>query len=369
MKIINHRGFTEVHFSDSLPSPFIKGLDLSSTLFLIDDQLLSLFSVSFGIPLNDLTHVVTVPSSENSKSVSYLSALLERIYNNNATPTRLISFGGGTLQDISGYLAGLIRRGIEWIYIPTTLLSMADSSIGSKISINVGTKKNQIGFFYAPSVIYVFPSLLQSLPEREYISGCGDILHYALQSSVINPIFTTVLPRIFLDPTPEEINQVIRATLEIKKIFVEEDEFDVDLRKSLNLGHSFAHAIETASSFAIPHGIAVILGCSLAFHLSLHKKILNKELYLTHLRLIGEMLLCSSKYFDSLYIDEVLFRDALSFDKKNIVSGHALLILPSGLSNSDYCMKRINVPVDEVSEFLSTFLADSCFSFEALGFS
>jgi len=368
MNILSHRGLTKVVFLDSLSVDIFSGLELSSALFLIDEALVPLFCDIFSLNFFVNCHSISIPASEDSKSLTFLCQLLNQIYTDGLIPSHIITFGGGTIQDVSGFLAALIRRGIKWTYLPTTLLAMADSSIGSKVSINVGSKKNQIGLFFPPSSILIYPPLLDSLPEREYVSGCGDILHYALQSSFIDPIFKSHLPMVFAGSTHEAIKDLVRATLEVKRPFVEKDEFDLGLRKSLNLGHTFAHAIESASLFCIPHGIAVIIGCALAFHFSSRKNLVQTYFLVDHFRLMNQLLLRAYSYFGQHTIDQGIFRSSLACDKKNSRLGHVLLILPSGLDQSSYVMIKEDYPLKEISTFISEFLSDSSFCRNLLTF-
>ena len=358
MKVDNHRGTTVVHIVDNLSDSSFADSP-KPTLLIVDQDLFFLLNEFLPSLVDDDIHVIKVKSCEDTKSLEFASSLLSTILNEFGLPRQIITFGGGALQDLSGFLAGLFRRGIKWSFIPTTLLSMADSCIGSKISINVIGRKNQIGFFYAPSEVYICTHLLKSLPRREYLSGCGDILHYALQEQSINPIFTEYLPNLYSNFDTRKLDAVIKATINIKKDFIRIDEFDTSRRRNLNLGHTFGHAIESASNYLIPHGIAVIIGCSLAFHASsffLEDFLLSS--YPSHCDLINQLLYLSCESFGSVPIDFTTFLSALASDKKNPSPDIICFILPSVDEFGSYNIHPYQLPFSNIESFLLHFLSD-----------
>ena len=361
MKVQSHRGYTEVSW---LKMKDFSSLDLCNhcpTIFIIESNLSHIFDSCFpSLKTDSSCTVIPVESSEQVKSIDFAAELLTSILETFGTPRHIVTFGGGTLQDLSGFLAGLYRRGIKWTFIPSTLLSMADSCIGSKISINVGNNKNQIGFFYPPTDIYICTELLQSISRREYLSGCGDILHYALQDPAIDPVYINYLPKIFLEPDFHHLDLIIKSTLQIKQRFISSDEFDCGYRRLLNLGHTFGHAIESSSSFKIPHGIAVIIGCSLAFHASLkYFSNFNPSLVTDHLKLINELLLAANSFINNILIDPEVLLTALSNDKKNLSPDSLALVLPSISSSSDYSLIVTNFQLSDIHSFVLDFLDPS----------
>ncbi len=367
MKIIHHRGETNLFFSNStnIDSKSLS-LCLEEDIFIVDKNLTEIFYKFFDIRNYEISNFYQIKASEEQKDISKVSKLIELILKNNNTPKRIITFGGGVLQDVSGLCAALIRRGIEWVYIPTTLLSMADSCIGSKISINVNSAKNQVGLFYAPRLIYIYPKLLENLPTEQYLSGAGDILHYALQNNVINKTFMETLPSLFYEFNSSNILKVVEENLLVKKKFVENDEFDQTSRRALNLGHSYGHAIELASSYAIPHGIAVIIGCSLAFKFSIKNKYLDPSFYGDHIKLINVLLLKSKEYWCKKYVDFDLMKIGMMKDKKNKSSEKINLILPFGKDIDNYRVVQHEEKNEDVFISLKKVIINSYFDLNSI---
>ena len=166
---------------------------------------------------------------------------------------RLVVIGGGIIQDIGAYTAKTFRRGIDWIYYPTTLLSQCDSCIGGKTALNFKDYKNQLALFSAPSKVIIDVDFLKTLSEEDIISGHGEIVKLFLIGG-----------QFYIDNFDDmSLTDKIYHSLSIKKAVVEHDEFEQLERKSLNYGHSFGHVIEPLTNYTIPHGEAVLLGIEL----------------------------------------------------------------------------------------------------------
>ncbi len=217
--------------------------------------------------------------NKNMKSVNeILNILLDK---NFSREDCLISVGGGITGDVSGFAASLFKRGLNFINIPTTLLSQVDSSIGGKTGVNTKYGKNLIGSFYQPNLVISDIGFLRSLPKREIVCGYGEILKHSLIS---NKSFFQFLNKnikeILLLKTPI-IEKTIYKSCKIKKDVVENDEREKDLRKILNFGHTFAHAYEATLNYSkkINHGEAVILGIQTALKFSLKNNLLKKKDY------------------------------------------------------------------------------------------
>ncbi len=208
-----------------------------------------------------------VRATEENKSLDACPALIEKLRKAGANrQTELVAVGGGIVQDLSAFVASVYMRGLTWTYLPTTVLSMVDSCIGGKSSINVGPYKNLVGTFHPPRQVLVDPALAQTLPDDQKTGGLIEAAkicfcrgpesfdrHVAFGSSA--------------GMSTEALEGLIVNSLTAKKWFIEIDEFDKKERLLLNFGHTFGHAIEGASHFGISHGIAVGLGilCALNF--------------------------------------------------------------------------------------------------------
>lgn len=205
-----------------------------------------------------------IRSSEEAKSFQALEPVIDNLLEKGITKTdRIIAIGGGITQDITAFTASILFRGINWLFFPTNLLSQADSCIGSKTSINYKQFKNQLGGFYPPHRIFIAPSFLKTLPERDVLSGLGEMMHYFCVSG--REDFDWAKDRLnsaICNQTGYE--ELIHRSLTIKKAMIETDEFDSGPRNIFNYGHSFGHALESVTNFAIPHGIAVCFGIDIA---------------------------------------------------------------------------------------------------------
>lgn len=209
---------------------------------------------------------VVISADEKAKSLDQMSDLILAMRDRGATrATKLVAIGGGVVQDAASFAASVYMRGIEWVYLPSTLLSMADSCIGGKSSINVGGYKNIVGTIHPPSEVIIDPRLTLTLSTEQVAAGLCEAAKIALCHG------PETLDRYFaLAPSkqsdPATLTAVIALSLQAKKWFIEIDEFDRGERLLLNFGHTFGHALESASEFRISHGIAVGMGMLAAFH-------------------------------------------------------------------------------------------------------
>ncbi len=202
-------------------------------------------------------------ASEKNKNLKSINFILNKLFKFNFNRNDcIISLGGGITGDVSGFAASIYKRGIKFINIPTTLLAQVDSAIGGKTGVNNKYGKNLIGSFMQPDLVISDINNLKSLPKREIICGYGEILKH----SIINGYKTfNYLKKNFhkiIKLKSPFIEKAILDSCKIKKKIVERDEKEKDLRKILNLGHSFAHAYEAALTYSrkLNHGEAVILG-------------------------------------------------------------------------------------------------------------
>jgi len=191
----------------------------------------------------------------------------------------LITVGGGVTEDVAAFAGACYKRGIKWLFYPTTLLSMCDSCIGGKTGINHNRVKNQLALFSAPSEVIINLEFLKTLSDFDIKSGMGEILkllvtggRQALDVYIKNVESGKV-------KTFDCYKPLILSSLAVKRAVVEEDEFELYYRKSLNYGHTLGHAIEVLSNYKIPHGQAVIIGMVIVNKLAKDKGILNDEDY------------------------------------------------------------------------------------------
>lgn len=185
--------------------------------------------------------------------------------------THLVSVGGGITQDITGFVATSLYRGIKWTFYPTTLLAACDSCIGGKSSLNYKGFKNLLGTFYPPDNIFILPKVFKTLTPRDYCSGLGEVVKFNVITG--NDGVARIEKDIddILQHDYSKLVGYVKTSLEFKKQFIEEDEFDKGIRILLNFAHTFGHAYETISEYAIPHGSAVALGMITANNISVQR--------------------------------------------------------------------------------------------------
>ena len=217
--------------------------------------------------------------SEKFKSFTSVNKLVEKCLSNNFNRNDiLISFGGGILGDLGAFAASIIKRGINFINVPTTLLAQVDSSIGGKSGVNSKLGKNMIGTFYQPRLVVSDVAVLKNLPQRELICGYAEILKHSL--ILKNNFFSwlkTNSSQMIEGRNSNLMLQAIIKSCKIKMYFVNKDFKEKNIRMILNFGHTFAHAIEVQNKYAkkINHGEAVIMGMMMATKLSYINKICN----------------------------------------------------------------------------------------------
>jgi 3-dehydroquinate synthase len=226
---------------------------------LADKRVYELYREDFEAALPSVK-ILPVEATEDQKSFEQLAPIFVWLLQNGLRRDGcLLVVGGGVLQDIGCFIASVLFRGLRWELVPTTLLAQCDSCIGSKSSINIESYKNQIGTFYSPHRVCLVYSVLKTLPWDEMRSGLGEAIKLHLLTSEKD--FQELMGDLDSLPGNEQVlPKWIRHSLEIKKVYIEKDEFDKGVRNLLNYGHTFGHAYESASHYGIPHGIGVTLG-------------------------------------------------------------------------------------------------------------
>jgi len=263
----------EDHFESVLRTQFTLG-----DVIVVDANVFKLYK-KFLSPLFENKNYIVIEPSEKQKSYQGVEPFIDRLIKSGFRKNnRLFAIGGGITQDITAFCASILFRGVDWIFYPTTLLAQCDSCIGSKTSINFGDFKNQIGGFHPPKEIVINLQFLDTLSPLDFRSGMGEMLHYYLISGKedFERIFREY-DRAFWDKTV--LSDLIYHSLDFKRGYVERDEFDQGSRNVFNYGHTFGHAIETLTSYLIPHGIAVCIGMDIANFLSMKQGYIKLELY------------------------------------------------------------------------------------------
>jgi 3-dehydroquinate synthase len=220
-------------------------------------------------------HIVTIPDGEAYKTLETVEKILAECFEQKLDrKSLLIAFGGGVIGDMTGFSASLYQRGIDFIQIPTTLLSQVDASVGGKTGVNNKYGKNLIGAFYQPKAVYIDPSFLETLPPREFAAGVAEVIKMAV---MFDKDFFNYLQNADLNNT-ETIKEMIRRSVELKAWVVNQDEKEAGIRAVLNYGHTFGHVVENETNYTTYlHGEAVAIGMVMANALAVELGLFTQE--------------------------------------------------------------------------------------------
>ncbi len=322
--------------------------------FLVDRAVHEAFAAELADRL-PADRLLLVEATEDAKSYAALEPvfleLLQRGLNRSGS---LVVIGGGVLQDLGCFVASVLARGIRWQLLPTTLLAQADSCIGSKSSINIGRYKNQIGTFYPPHRVLLVPEFLRTLPFDEIRSGLGEVIKLQLLAGErgFGELMADLagLAAAAADDRQRTLARWVDRSMDVKQPVIEADEFDRGPRLLLNYGHTFGHAFESVTEFAIPHGIAVVLGMLTATHLSAALGMVPAR----HAEELSRMLAAwhdpHAAALRPVAMDDLL--QALARDKKNSAAG-LTCILTRGIGR----MERVTLTADQIRAHVAPTLA------------
>ncbi len=311
-------------------------------VLLIDQNVERIYRRRIGNAFEQCRVILLEPKEELKSYEGVMPIISQLIESGFKKNNRLVAIGGGITQDVTAFISSIMYRGVGWIFVPTNLLSQCDSCIGSKTSINFGDYKNQLGGFYPPRLILVDPSFRGTLDSREIASGVGEMAHYFLIDG--EDSF-----RALEEGVGEALNggsvisKLVKRSLEIKRAMIEVDEFDKGPRNVFNYGHSFGHAIEGYTRFAIPHGIAVAFGMDIANSISVALGLLEKSVQERAFSVLSQIW----RGVDFPEVDLEKYVDILRKDKKNIGS-YVRVVLSRGIG--DMFLERIEVD----SRFMDT---------------
>ncbi len=310
-------------------SKFISSHTFSSLFILVDENTVKHCYPKL-IQLLPSHHIVQIEAGEECKTISACETIWQKLTSENADRNSLlINLGGGVVGDMGGFAAGCYKRGIKFINIPTTLLSMVDASVGGKTGIDFMNFKNQIGLFNEPEAVFIDTGFLQTLSERELLSGFAEVIkHYLIADK---NLFEEIRNQ------KSEIrnlawNEVVAKNVSIKAKIVEQDPHEKNIRKALNFGHTIGHAVESYflkdENKKLLHGEAVAAGMIAESFLSVKLNLLSEE----ELNSIAKLIL---HYFKLPIVPEADFKTILELmkqDKKN-VSQKTQFSLLNGIGN------------------------------------
>jgi len=259
----------DVSFHETIEETLRQLVDLSETFVVVDSNVLDLHSHALK-PLTSAHPTLALEPTEETKSLSGVASLVEWLIDQRAVrSSTIIAIGGGCIQDLVSFTSHVYYRGINWVFLPTTVLAQSDSCIGAKSGINFLPFKNQLGALHSPRAVYVCEEFLQTLPDQELASGYGEIVKLSVTSSrhFLANLETALGDGGLRNP---HLLELTRASLRAKQEIIEQDEYESDLRRVLNYGHSFGHALEVLSGHRVPHGLAVLWGIDVINALGVH---------------------------------------------------------------------------------------------------
>lgn len=272
-----------IHFGADLSEPLARRLgelrDEGRKVVIVTDESVAAAQSEVLATIAGSTAILPVPAGETAKSAERLGAIWDFLAAQKVDRGGVVvAFGGGVVGDLAGFAAASYLRGVDFIQVPSTLLAMVDSSVGGKTGINLGAGKNLVGAFHQPREVYVATDLLQTLPEREFAAGIAEVIKYGLLGDA--ELFEQLEANALTVESPK-LAEVVRRCCAAKAAIVEADEFETAAsggRALLNLGHTFAHAIENVAGYSVYlHGEAVAIGLVAAARLSAGLGILDPE--------------------------------------------------------------------------------------------
>lgn len=297
-------------------------------------------------------NLIVIDSGEKQKKIKTVEKVWLKLYDFSFDRNSLlINFGGGMISDLGGFVAGTFMRGINFINIPTTLLSQVDAAIGGKTAINFNTVKNGVGLFINPNYIIIDPLLTESLSDREILSGFAEILKYGILFD--QKMFNLLSSKPFLSFSLKELEQLIKKSYFFKTELIKKDFLEIGPRKLLNFGHTIGHAFESLSmqtKSSLTHGEAVAIGMLIESEIAQKSGLLTKD----DLEKIKNVI--NRNYFfklsKTLNLKNII--EKMKFDKKN-VNNQIHWSLPTAIGEALYDQF---VDKEIVVRVISNFLKD-----------
>lgn len=327
---------------EKLPEKLTELFDQDKKLCIVaDSNVADLYAkelVALLKPIFSSVELFSFPAGEESKHLKTVESvyrfLVEKQFGRKDI---LAALGGGVTGDLTGFVAATYMRGIDYIQLPTTLLSQVDSSIGGKTGVDFEQFKNMVGAFKMPRLVYMNTAVLQTLSKRQFASGMAEVLKAGL---IRDGIFYEWLITHFIEINemePELLEEMIRQSCEIKRVVVERDPFEQNERALLNFGHTIGHAIEKYKNFSMLHGECVALGCVAAALISWKRGLLSMEEYYE----IRDMFV---PFGLPISIDDISSEQVLNYTKsdKKVEGNHVNFILLKKIGKAFICKDVTN---------------------------
>ena len=286
----------------------------------------------------DIKSYFILDAIEDNKNMDTVLQIVDMLICNKFNKNnKLLVIGGGITQDVGGFASAIYKRGINWVLIPTTLLSISDSCIGGKVGVN-RTSKNILAMFCAPNKVIISSYFLSSLKQEDIISGIGEIVKLAL---IGGESCYTDFQEAFKE---KDYIKMIKLATSVKKLIIEYDELEKDERRVLNYGHTIGHALESATNYYIPHGIAVLYG------MLIKNRLFYDDKYTKINDFILEMI---PDKFKNINVDYNVFLDNMLNDKKN-QGNKVCFILLKNIGESIFVFKELAEINDKLNIIFDT---------------
>jgi 3-dehydroquinate synthase len=305
---------------------------------LTEERVAALHLDALRAGLGDIAmNALALPPGEGTKSWPQLARAVDWLLSEKVERRDVvIAFGGGVIGDLAGFAAAILRRGVRFVQIPTTLLAQVDSSVGGKTGINSAHGKNLVGAFHQPALVLADIALLDTLPPRDFLAGYGEVVKYGLLGDAAFFGWLETNGPALAAGDPALRRRAVRRSVEMKAGIVERDETEEGERALLNLGHTFAHALEAATGYSerLLHGEAVAIGCALAFDLSQRLGLVSQETpgrVRAHLAAMGMRVMLSDIPGDLPDADGLL---ALMAQDKKVRDGRLRFILARAIGDA-----------------------------------
>ena len=317
---IKHRNypiiFTQNYISSLLDE--LKSINIEKIIVISDNNVANLYLNSLVSSLEYHGYKIisaTFHDGEEAKN-THTKEYIEKIMFTNACNknTICIALGGGVVGDLTGFIAATYMRGIKYIQIPTTLLAMVDSSIGGKTGVNTDYGKNLIGAIYQPHAVIIDTIFLKTLELEQFCNGLFEIIKAGLITN--QNLFQYIKDHLnkILKQVNEELNHIIYESIKIKANIVTNDEFEQNIRMTLNFGHTVGHAIEASSKYTILHGYAIALGMLIEIKIAEILGFIDKSIYSQVYNLLSK-LDCNTQLLQQITIEDLIYY--MLQDKKN----------------------------------------------------
>lgn len=322
--------------------------ELENTQFVVDEKVFLLYEEELAfIPKERL---ILIKAIEENKVIDTALDICEKMTEIPAKRNAvIISIGGGIIQDITGFVANVLYRGIKWIFVPTTLLASCDSCIGGKTSLNYKKYKNLLGTFYPPDKIYICPLFFKTLSNRDYKSGLGEVVKFNLMDGKDGLQRISRNIDLLLNRDESLVGEFVLSSLKFKRNFIEIDEFDCDERIKLNFAHTFGHAIEVVTTYEIPHGTAVAIGMIIADYIAVKRGMLDIDFADDSQKVLLKVIDIN---VESMKVPIDVIIDAMKNDKKQISESLTAVLMTNIPKN----LKIVHdITIQEVKEGFSYF--------------